>query len=50
MPGSGSRSGWVGEQGEWERDRGYSEGKPGEVTTFERVCFFRSDNDLYFSH
>jgi hypothetical protein len=31
MPGPGSRSGWVGEQGEWERDKGFSEGKLGNV-------------------
>jgi hypothetical protein len=37
MPGPGSRSGWVGEQGEGEgnRRRGFSEGKPGMGITFE---------------
>jgi hypothetical protein len=30
MPGKGSRSGWVSEQGEGEWDRGFSEGKPGK--------------------
>jgi hypothetical protein len=35
MPGPGSGSGWVGEQGEGRRDRGFSEGKPGKEITFE---------------
>jgi hypothetical protein len=35
MPGLGSKSGWVGEQGEQGRDRGASEGKPGKGITFE---------------
>ena len=35
MPGPGSRSGWVGEQGEGEEDRGFSERKPGKGITFE---------------
>jgi hypothetical protein len=35
IPGPGSRSGWVGEQGEWGNDRGFSEGKPGKGITFE---------------
>ena len=35
MPGPGSRSGWVGEQGEEGEDRGFSEGKPGKGITFE---------------
>jgi hypothetical protein len=37
MPGIGSRSGWVGEQGEWGGDRGrvFSEGKPGKGITLE---------------
>jgi hypothetical protein len=37
MPGPGSESGWVGEQGEGERDMGgcFSEGKPGKGITFE---------------
>jgi hypothetical protein len=35
MSGPGSRSGWVGEQGEGGGDRGFSEGKPGKGTTFE---------------
>jgi hypothetical protein len=35
MPGSRSRSGWVGEQGEGRRDRGLLEGKPGKRITFE---------------
>ena len=33
MPGPGSGSGWVGEQG--KGDRGFSEGKPGKGITFE---------------
>jgi hypothetical protein len=35
MPGPGSRSGWVGEQGKRRRDRGVSEGKPGKGIIFE---------------
>jgi hypothetical protein len=35
MPGPGSRSGWVGEQGERERDRGFLEGKLRKGITFE---------------
>jgi hypothetical protein len=35
MPGPGSRSRWVGEQGEWGEDRGFSEGKTGKGMTFE---------------
>ena len=35
MPGPGSRSGWVGEQGEGGWDRGFSERKPGNGITFE---------------
>jgi hypothetical protein len=35
MPGPGSRSGWVGEQGEERKDRGFSEGKLVEGITFE---------------
>jgi hypothetical protein len=35
MPGQGSVSGWVCEQGEGEWDRGFSEGKPGKGITFE---------------
>jgi hypothetical protein len=37
MPGSGSRSGWVGKQGEGIVDKGsgFSEGKPGMGITFE---------------
>jgi hypothetical protein len=35
MLGPGSRSGWVGEQGEGTWDRGFSEGKPGKGITFE---------------
>jgi hypothetical protein len=31
----GSRSGWVGEQGEGGRDRGFLEVKPGKGITFE---------------
>jgi hypothetical protein len=34
-PGPGSRRGRVGEQGEVEGNRGFSEGKPGKGTTFE---------------
>jgi hypothetical protein len=33
MPGLGSRSGWIGEQG--EGNRGLSEGKPEKGITFE---------------
>jgi hypothetical protein len=36
IPGEGSRSGWVGEQGEGEWDGRELEGKPGKVITFER--------------
>jgi hypothetical protein len=35
MPGSGSRSGWVYEQGEGRGDVGFSEGKPGKGTTLK---------------
>jgi hypothetical protein len=35
MLGSGSRSGWVGEQGEGQRDRRFSEGKLGKGKIFE---------------
>jgi hypothetical protein len=35
MLGPGSRSTWVGEQGEWGEDRGFSEGKLGKGITFE---------------
>jgi hypothetical protein len=35
MPGLGSSSGWVGEQGKVGGDRGFSEGKPGTGITFE---------------
>jgi hypothetical protein len=35
MSEQGSRNGWVGEQGEWGWDRGFSEGKPGKKITFE---------------
>jgi hypothetical protein len=35
MPGPGSRSGWIGEQGKAGEDRGFLEGKPGKGTTFE---------------
>ena len=35
MPRQGSRSGWVGEQGEEEWDRGLLEGKPGKEIIFE---------------
>ena len=35
MPGPGSGSGWVGEQGEGGGDRGFSEGKPGKEITYE---------------
>jgi hypothetical protein len=34
MSGPGSRSGWVGKQGEGGEDRGYQRGK-GKVITFE---------------
>ena len=35
MPGPGSRSGWVGQQGEGTGYRGYSEGKLGKGIAFE---------------
>jgi hypothetical protein len=35
MPGPGSRSGWVREQGEEGGNRGFSEGKLGKGITFE---------------
>jgi len=35
MPGQGSRSGWVVEQGEGRLDRGFLEGKSGKGITFE---------------
>jgi hypothetical protein len=35
MSGPGSRSGWVGEQGEWGGDRIFLEGKPRKEITFE---------------
>jgi hypothetical protein len=35
MPGTGSRSGWVGEQGEEEGDRGFLEGKLGKGVKFK---------------
>jgi hypothetical protein len=35
MPEQGNRSGWVGEQGEGEGDREFSDGEPGNGITFE---------------
>ena len=35
MPGPGSESRWVGEQGEGGQDKGFLEGKPGKRITFE---------------
>jgi hypothetical protein len=35
MPGPGSRSGWVGEQGKEGGDKGFSERKIGKGGTFE---------------
>jgi hypothetical protein len=35
MPRPGSRSGWIGEQGEEGGNSGFSEGKPGKGITFE---------------
>jgi hypothetical protein len=35
MPGQGSRSEWVGEQGKWRWDKGFLEGKRGKGITFE---------------
>jgi hypothetical protein len=35
IPGLGSKSGWVGEQGQDEEDRDFSEGKQGKGITFE---------------
>jgi hypothetical protein len=37
MPGKGSWSGWVGEQGDGGWDRKFSEGKPGKRITFENA-------------
>jgi hypothetical protein len=37
MPGPGSGSRWVGEQGEGEGDRGFSEGKPGKGIIFKML-------------
>ena len=37
MPGQGSRSGQLGEQGEGGRDRAVLEGKPGKGATFEML-------------
>jgi hypothetical protein len=36
VPGSGSRSVWVGEHGERGEDRGFLKGKLGKKITFER--------------
>jgi hypothetical protein len=35
MLGPGRESEWVGDQGEWREDRGFSEGKLGKGITFE---------------
>lgn len=35
MPGPGSRSGWVGEHGGGEGDRGFLDRKPGKGIIFE---------------
>jgi hypothetical protein len=35
MPGPGIGIWWVGEQSEWEKDRGFSEGKLRKGITFE---------------
>jgi hypothetical protein len=35
MPGQGSRTGWVSEQGEGEMERRFSEGRGGKGITFE---------------
>jgi hypothetical protein len=35
LPGPGSGSGWVGEQGERGEDKGFLEGKQGNGITFE---------------
>ena len=35
MPGPGSGCGWVGEQGEWGGDSGFSERKLGKGLAFE---------------
>jgi hypothetical protein len=35
IPGQGSRSGWVGKQGDKGWDEGFSEGKPGKGILFE---------------
>jgi hypothetical protein len=35
MPGPGGGSGWIGEQGEGEEDRGFSERKLGKEIAFE---------------
>jgi hypothetical protein len=42
MPGSGSRSGWIGEQGAGGRgDMRYSEGKLGKGITFDRTSTYK---------
>jgi hypothetical protein len=47
MSGQGSRSGWVGEQGEGGWDRGFSEGKPGKGITFEMyIKKYLNNNNL----
>jgi hypothetical protein len=42
MPGPGSGSGWVGEQGEGGKDRGFSEGKPGKgvIKKIPSMCIY----------
>jgi hypothetical protein len=47
MPGPGSRSGWVGEQGEGRGDRGFSEGKPGKRITFEMQIKKISNKNMF---
>jgi hypothetical protein len=37
MPGSGSKSRWIGEHGEMRGDWGFSEVKPGKWITFEML-------------
>jgi hypothetical protein len=49
MSGAGSRSGWVGEQGEGRGDMGFSEGKLGNVITFEMQIKYRKRRIIIFT-
>jgi hypothetical protein len=48
MPGQGSRSGWIGDQGEGRWDRGFSEEKPGKGISFE-MLIKKISNKKYFT-